>query len=84
MVWLMPSADTAQIHVVTLMTYLIAVGGFMHIVAGSMEAFMLAANGECRLDRDHASLYFAGSCRQRLRRYGFVRAYCPSPGHEGI
>ena len=46
MVWLMPSADTAQIHVVTLMTYLIAVGGFMHIVAGSMEAFMLAANGE--------------------------------------
>jgi formate/nitrite transporter FocA (FNT family) len=46
MVWLLPSADTAQIHVVTLMTYLIAVGGFMHIVAGSMEAFMLATNGE--------------------------------------
>jgi formate/nitrite transporter FocA (FNT family) len=46
MVWLLPSADTAQIQVVTLMTYLIAVGGFMHIVAGSMEAFMLAANGE--------------------------------------
>jgi len=46
MVWLLPSADTAQIYVVTLMTYLIAVGGFMHIVAGSMEAFMLAVNGE--------------------------------------
>lgn len=46
MVWLIPSADTAQIHVVALMTYLISVGGFMHIVAGSMEAFMLAVNGD--------------------------------------
>lgn len=46
MVWLIPSADTAQIQVVTLMTYLIAVGGFMHIVAGSMEAFMLTDNGQ--------------------------------------
>jgi formate/nitrite transporter FocA (FNT family) len=46
MVWLIPSADAAQFHVVTLMTYLIAVGGFMHIVAGSMEAFLLALNGD--------------------------------------
>jgi formate/nitrite transporter FocA (FNT family) len=44
MVWLIPGADTAQFHVVTLMTYLIAVGGFAHIVAGSMEAFMLVVN----------------------------------------
>ncbi len=44
MVWLIPSADTAQVHVVTLMTYLIAAGGFMHIVAGSMEAFMLVVS----------------------------------------
>jgi formate/nitrite transporter FocA (FNT family) len=46
MVWLIPSAETAQIHVVTLMTYLIAAGGFMHIIAGSMEAFLLALNGD--------------------------------------
>lgn len=46
MVWLIPSADTAQFHVVTLMTYLIAIGGFAHVVAGSMEAFMLVANGQ--------------------------------------
>ena len=53
MVWLIPSADTAQVYVITLMTYLIAVGGFMHIVPGSMEAFMLTMSGrrraECRL-----------------------------------
>ncbi len=46
MVWLLPGADTAQFHVVTLMTYLIAAGGFLHIIAGSMEAFMLVAHGD--------------------------------------
>jgi formate/nitrite transporter FocA (FNT family) len=46
MVWLLPSADSAQFHVITLMTYLIAAGGFAHIVAGSVEAFLLVANGQ--------------------------------------
>jgi formate-nitrite transporter family protein len=46
MVWAIPSAETAKFHIVTLMTYLIAVGGFTHIVAGSMEAFLLVTNGE--------------------------------------
>ena len=31
------------------MTYLIAVGGFMHIVAGSVEAFMLVFDGQMSL-----------------------------------
>jgi formate/nitrite transporter FocA (FNT family) len=46
MVWLIPSAETAQFYVIVLMTYLIAVGGFMHIIAGSVEAFLLVLNGE--------------------------------------
>jgi formate-nitrite transporter family protein len=46
MVWLLPSAEGAQFHMITLMTYLIAVGGFTHIVAGSVEAFLLVINGE--------------------------------------
>jgi formate-nitrite transporter family protein len=46
MVWLKPSADGAQFHVILLMTYLIALGGFVHVVAGSVEAFMLVASGE--------------------------------------
>ena len=46
MVWLLPGANAAQFHLVTLMTYLIAVGEFMHIVAGSMEAFLLLVNGQ--------------------------------------
>ena len=46
MVWLLPGAGGAQFQVITVMTYLIAVGGFMHIVAGSLEAFLLVVNGE--------------------------------------
>jgi formate/nitrite transporter FocA (FNT family) len=45
MVWLLPGAEGAQFYVVVAMTWLIAAGGFTHVVAGSMEAFMLALNG---------------------------------------
>jgi formate-nitrite transporter family protein len=46
MVWLLPSAEATQFHVIVLMTWLIAAGGFMHIVAGSVEAFLLVLNSE--------------------------------------
>jgi len=46
MVWLIPSAGPAQFHVVALMTYLVGVGGFAHIVTGSLQAFLLVVNGE--------------------------------------
>ena len=46
MVWLMPAAESAQFHVVALMTYLIGIGGFAHIVAGSVQAFLLLCNGQ--------------------------------------
>jgi formate/nitrite transporter FocA (FNT family) len=45
MVWLLPSAETAQFHVIVLITTLISAAQFMHIVAGSMEAFLLVLNG---------------------------------------
>lgn len=46
MVWLIPSAETAQFSVIVLMTYLISAGGFLHIIAGSVEGFLLVLNGE--------------------------------------
>jgi formate/nitrite transporter FocA (FNT family) len=46
MVWMIPSAETAKFAVITLMTYLIAAGGFTHIIAGSMEAYLLVLAGE--------------------------------------
>jgi formate-nitrite transporter family protein len=46
MVWLMPGAERAQFAVITIITYLVALGNFPHIVAGSVEAFMLTINGD--------------------------------------
>ncbi len=46
MVWLMPGAERTQFHIITLMTWLIAIGGFTHIVAGSMEAYLLVLAGD--------------------------------------
>lgn len=37
MVWLLPAADSAKVWVIIIMTYLVALGGFAHIIAGSVE-----------------------------------------------
>ena len=46
LVWMIPSAEALKFHVIALMTWLIAVGGFTHIVAGSMEAYLLSIAGD--------------------------------------
>lgn len=51
MVWLIPGAAAAEFYVIVLMTYLISVGNFAHVIAGSVEAFMLVLNGEAELRR---------------------------------
>ena len=44
-VWLIPASSAAQFQIVAIMTYLISLSGAAHIVAGSVEAFFLLANG---------------------------------------
>jgi formate/nitrite transporter FocA (FNT family) len=46
LVWLLPSAQGGQFLVIVSMTYLIAISGAAHIVAGSIESFMLLFAGE--------------------------------------
>jgi formate-nitrite transporter family protein len=46
MVWLIPAAEAALFYVIVLMTYLISAGSFMHIIAGSVEAFLPVLNGQ--------------------------------------
>lgn len=41
LVWMLPSAENSEFLVIGLLTYLIALGGFTHVVAGSVEAFYL-------------------------------------------
>jgi formate/nitrite transporter FocA (FNT family) len=45
LVWLIPGSEDGQFWIIVLVTYLIGVGGFPHIVAGSVEALLLVTNG---------------------------------------
>lgn len=45
LVWLLPSAENNSVVIIVLMTYLIALGELAHVIAGSVEAFMLAFDG---------------------------------------
>lgn len=51
LVWMLPSAEGTEIFVITLITYLMALGGFTHVVAGSAEAFYLWLDGHESLSR---------------------------------
>ncbi len=44
-VWLLPAAETGRIAVIFVLTYLIGLGQFPHIVAGSVEALFAVASG---------------------------------------
>jgi formate/nitrite transporter FocA (FNT family) len=49
MVWLLPSAGSAQFFVVVTMTYLIGICGAAHIVEGSTESFLRLLGGDVGL-----------------------------------
>lgn len=51
MVWMIPSAEGAEFWVVIMITYMIALGDMAHVVAGSIEAFLLLLHGEIGLWR---------------------------------
>ena len=46
MVWMLPSSKGFEIWVIIIMTYLIAIGGFAHVIVGSAEAFLLLLDGQ--------------------------------------
>ncbi|WP_062016966.1 formate/nitrite transporter family protein [Aureimonas sp. AU4] len=44
--WILPNARGSEFWVVVLVTYVVAIGGFSHVVAGSTEAWLLMLTGE--------------------------------------
>ena len=44
-VWLLPFAEAARLLVIVLLTYVVGIGNFSHIVAGAVEVFALAWAG---------------------------------------
>jgi formate-nitrite transporter family protein len=46
MVWVLPSARSARLFVILILTYVVSVGHFPHIVAGSVEAAFAVFSGD--------------------------------------
>lgn len=49
MVWLLPVADSGRVGVIIIITYLVGIAGFPHIIAGSSEAFYALLTGAAPL-----------------------------------
>jgi formate/nitrite transporter FocA (FNT family) len=45
MVWMLPASESARFFVVVVMTYMVSLGGFSHIIAGSVEVLYVVASG---------------------------------------
>ena len=45
MVWMLPASESARFFVVVVMTYLVALGKFAHVVAGSADTFYVILTG---------------------------------------
>ncbi|EJK99431.1 MULTISPECIES: formate/nitrite transporter family protein [Pseudomonas] len=58
MVWMIPSMESAKMWIITLITYLMALGDFTHIVVGSAEVSYLVFAGQ--LSWEDFWLVFAG------------------------
>ncbi len=46
MIWLLPSARSARLLVIMLLTYIVALGGFSHVIAGSVESAFAVFSGQ--------------------------------------
>lgn len=45
MVWMLPAASANQVSVVSIMTYLVGLGGLAHVIVGSVEVLYLVLTG---------------------------------------
>jgi formate/nitrite transporter FocA (FNT family) len=45
MVWLLPFAESARVWVIIIVTYIVGLGGFSHVIAGSIDTMFLAFIG---------------------------------------
>ncbi len=57
MVWLLPGADSARVLVILIITYVVAIGGFSHLIAGSVDGFYLVETGQASWG-DYATRFF--------------------------
>jgi formate/nitrite transporter FocA (FNT family) len=46
MVWILPAADQTRLFVILIITYVVGLGSFSHIIAGSVEVLYLVTTGQ--------------------------------------
>jgi len=51
MVWMLPGAESSTLAVIVIMTYLVGLGGFAHVIAGASEVFYAGVRGEASWGR---------------------------------
>lgn len=87
MMWLLPASDSSRAHIIIIMTYVIALGEFSHIIAGSVDCAFMVQIGAVSL-RDYAVVFFAptllgnilgGTTLVALFNYGQVAAELDKP-----
>jgi formate-nitrite transporter family protein len=58
MVWLLPGAESARVSIIIIVTYLIGISGFNHIIAGSTTMFFLVVTKSISLGTYIAQFFF--------------------------
>lgn len=49
LVWMLPSSIGSEFWIIITVTFVIAIGDFAHVIAGSVEVFLLMLSGESSL-----------------------------------
>lgn len=74
MVWLLPAAETAQVAVIIIITYLVGLGGFSHVIAGSTMVCYALASGTTSLGAALGQFFIPTLLGNIIGGVGFVAA----------
>ena len=87
MMWLLPAAKGSRGHIIVIMTYVLALGEFSHIIAGSVDCAFMVQTGKASLS-DYLFVFFiptllgnvvGGTTLVALLNYGQVAAELDKP-----
>ena len=90
MMWLLPAANGSRPHVIIIMTYIIALGQFSHIIAGSVDCAFLVQVAKASIS-DYVLVFFVptllgnvvgGTTLVALLNYGQVAAELDQPQNQ--
>ncbi len=90
MMWLLPAANGSRAQIIIIMTYILALGQFSHIVAGSVDCAFIVQLGKISLS-DYTFVFFiptllgnvvGGTTLVALLNYGQVAAELDKPQEQ--